>query len=173
VLGRRSGHRSGQASACDPWPRQAAAGFYTRHACQVSDDDAGDLSRMRRQQRAAVLASAAASRRAGAARVVDYKPPRSRSLARDHATHRVGLRPGILEYFPTTKKGKRAVSLMFLARPWGSIQGWFSAARPAEPRIAAWRRAHRRGYRTTWWVRAQNEPTMPADLVALGVRTGW
>ena len=69
VLGRGSGHRSGQASACDPWPRQAAAGFYPRRARQVSDDDAGDLSRMRRQQRAAVLARAAASKSAGAARV--------------------------------------------------------------------------------------------------------
>src|SRR5439155_16536885 len=28
-------------------------------------------------------------------------------------------------------------------------------------------------YRATWWIRAQSEPTMRADLVALGVRLGW
>src|SRR5205085_9896061 len=28
-------------------------------------------------------------------------------------------------------------------------------------------------YRATWWLRAQTEPTMRADLVALGVRLGW
>jgi hypothetical protein len=28
-------------------------------------------------------------------------------------------------------------------------------------------------YRATWWIRAQNEPTLRADLVGLGVRLGW
>jgi hypothetical protein len=28
-------------------------------------------------------------------------------------------------------------------------------------------------YRATWWIRAQSEPTMRADLTALGVRLGW
>jgi tetratricopeptide (TPR) repeat protein len=33
--------------------------------------------------------------------------------------------------------------------------------------------AHRRQYRATWWIRAQTETTMRADLVALGIRLGW
>src|SRR5262249_36499433 len=32
---------------------------------------------------------------------------------------------------------------------------------------------HRGDYRATWWIRAQTEPGMRADLVALGVRLGW
>ena len=32
---------------------------------------------------------------------------------------------------------------------------------------------HRSNYRATWWIRAQTEGTMRADLVALGVRLGW
>jgi tetratricopeptide (TPR) repeat protein len=32
---------------------------------------------------------------------------------------------------------------------------------------------HRGDYRATWWIRAQTEPTLRADLVALGVRLGW
>ena len=68
VAWRRARYRSGQAPAGDPWPRQAAAGLYPRRARPVSDDDARDLSRMRRQQRAAVFARAAASQPAGAAR---------------------------------------------------------------------------------------------------------
>ncbi|WP_052402549.1 tetratricopeptide repeat protein [Muricoccus aerilatus] len=35
---------------------------------------------------------------------------------------------------------------------------------------AEWRRSD---YRATWWVRAQTESTMRADIVALGVRLGW
>ena len=38
---------------------------------------------------------------------------------------------------------------------------------------AAYAERHRGDYRATWWVRAQTEPTMRADLVALGVRLGW
>ena len=38
---------------------------------------------------------------------------------------------------------------------------------------AAYCERHRGDYRATWWVRAQTEPTMRADLVALGVRLGW
>ena len=32
---------------------------------------------------------------------------------------------------------------------------------------------HRRDYRTSWWIRAQTESTMHADLIALGSRLGW
>jgi tetratricopeptide (TPR) repeat protein len=32
---------------------------------------------------------------------------------------------------------------------------------------------HRGEYRATWWIRAQTEPNMRADLVALGLRLGW
>ncbi len=32
---------------------------------------------------------------------------------------------------------------------------------------------HRGDYRATWWMRAQTEAGMRADLVALGVRLGW
>jgi tetratricopeptide (TPR) repeat protein len=38
---------------------------------------------------------------------------------------------------------------------------------------AAYCERHRGDYRATWWVRAHTEPTMRADLAALGVRLGW
>ena len=38
---------------------------------------------------------------------------------------------------------------------------------------AAYAERHRADYRATWWIRAQTELTMRADLVALGVRLGW
>jgi tetratricopeptide (TPR) repeat protein len=38
---------------------------------------------------------------------------------------------------------------------------------------AAYAERHRDDYRATWWIRAQTEPSMRADLVALGVRLGW
>jgi tetratricopeptide (TPR) repeat protein len=38
---------------------------------------------------------------------------------------------------------------------------------------AGYAERHRGDYRATWWIRAQSEPTMRADLVALGVRLGW
>jgi tetratricopeptide (TPR) repeat protein len=38
---------------------------------------------------------------------------------------------------------------------------------------AAFAERHRRGYRATWWIRAQTETTMRTDLIALGVRLGW
>jgi tetratricopeptide (TPR) repeat protein len=38
---------------------------------------------------------------------------------------------------------------------------------------AAYAERHRGDYRATWWIRAQNESTMRADLVGLGVRLKW
>jgi tetratricopeptide (TPR) repeat protein len=38
---------------------------------------------------------------------------------------------------------------------------------------AAYADRHRGDYRATWWIRAQTELGMRADLVALGVRLGW
>jgi tetratricopeptide (TPR) repeat protein len=38
---------------------------------------------------------------------------------------------------------------------------------------AAYAERHRAEYRATWWIRAQTEVTMRADLVALGVRLHW
>jgi tetratricopeptide (TPR) repeat protein len=38
---------------------------------------------------------------------------------------------------------------------------------------AAYAERHRNHYRATWWIRAQTESTMRADLVSLGVRLGW
>jgi hypothetical protein len=38
---------------------------------------------------------------------------------------------------------------------------------------AAYAERHRNDYRATWWIRAQTESTMRADLVSLGVRLGW
>ena len=38
---------------------------------------------------------------------------------------------------------------------------------------AAYAERHREDYRATWWIQAQTEPTMRADLVGLGVRLGW
>ena len=38
---------------------------------------------------------------------------------------------------------------------------------------AAYAERHRGDYRATWWIRAQTEDGMRADLVALGVRLGW
>jgi tetratricopeptide (TPR) repeat protein len=38
---------------------------------------------------------------------------------------------------------------------------------------AAYAEQHRGDYRATWWVRAETESTMRADLVGLGVQLGW
>jgi tetratricopeptide (TPR) repeat protein len=38
---------------------------------------------------------------------------------------------------------------------------------------AAYAELHRGDYRATWWVRAATEPSMRADLAALGARLGW
>ncbi len=38
---------------------------------------------------------------------------------------------------------------------------------------AAYAEQHRGDYRATWWIRAETESTMRADLVGLGVRLGW
>jgi hypothetical protein len=38
---------------------------------------------------------------------------------------------------------------------------------------AAYAQQHRGDYRATWWINAQTEPSMRADLVALAVRLGW
>jgi tetratricopeptide (TPR) repeat protein len=38
---------------------------------------------------------------------------------------------------------------------------------------AAFAEYHRPDYRATWWIRAQTESSLRADLVALGVRLGW
>jgi hypothetical protein len=38
---------------------------------------------------------------------------------------------------------------------------------------AAYAERQRSCYRATWWIRAETEPTMRADLVGLGVRFGW
>jgi tetratricopeptide (TPR) repeat protein len=38
---------------------------------------------------------------------------------------------------------------------------------------AAYAERHRANYRATWWIGAQTESTLRADLMALGVRLGW
>lgn len=38
---------------------------------------------------------------------------------------------------------------------------------------AAYAERHRGDYRATWWIRAETESTMRADLVGLGVQLGW
>jgi TIR domain len=38
---------------------------------------------------------------------------------------------------------------------------------------AAYAERHRADYRATWWMRAESEPAMRADLAGLGVRLGW
>jgi hypothetical protein len=38
---------------------------------------------------------------------------------------------------------------------------------------AAFAERHRGDYRATWWIRAETEPTLRADLVGLGIRLGW
>jgi hypothetical protein len=38
---------------------------------------------------------------------------------------------------------------------------------------AAYAARHSSDYRVTWWIRAQTEPTIRADLVALGLRLKW
>jgi hypothetical protein len=38
---------------------------------------------------------------------------------------------------------------------------------------AAYADHHRGDYRATWWIRAETEPGIRADLVALGIRLGW
>jgi tetratricopeptide (TPR) repeat protein len=38
---------------------------------------------------------------------------------------------------------------------------------------AAYAERHRGDYRATWWISAQSESTMRADLIGLGIRLGW
>src|SRR5205814_4950183 len=38
---------------------------------------------------------------------------------------------------------------------------------------AAYAERHHADYRATWWLRAESEAGMRADLVGLGVRLGW
>jgi hypothetical protein len=38
---------------------------------------------------------------------------------------------------------------------------------------AAYAERHRGGYRATWWIRAQAEPALRADLIGMGIRLGW
>jgi hypothetical protein len=38
---------------------------------------------------------------------------------------------------------------------------------------AAYAERHRADYRATWWIKAETETTMRADLVGLGVQLGW
>jgi tetratricopeptide (TPR) repeat protein len=38
---------------------------------------------------------------------------------------------------------------------------------------AAYAELHRGDYRATWWIRAETEPGILADVVALGIRLGW
>jgi MoxR-like ATPase len=38
---------------------------------------------------------------------------------------------------------------------------------------AAYADQHRGDYRATWWIRAETDSTMSADLAGLGVRLGW
>src|SRR5439155_3971695 len=38
---------------------------------------------------------------------------------------------------------------------------------------AVYAELHRGDYRATWWLRAESESGMRADLVGLGVRLGW
>lgn len=38
---------------------------------------------------------------------------------------------------------------------------------------AAYANLHRADYRATWWIRAESESTMRADIVGLGVQLGW
>ena len=38
---------------------------------------------------------------------------------------------------------------------------------------AAYAEQHRDDYRATWWIRAETQPTMRADLVGLGIQLGW
>jgi hypothetical protein len=38
---------------------------------------------------------------------------------------------------------------------------------------AAYAQRHSEDYRATWWIRAETEPTIRADLVGLGVQLGW
>ena len=46
------------------------------------------------------------------------------------------------------------------------------SAGPVAP-AAAYAERHRGDYRATWWIRAQTEPTLRADLVGLGIWLGW
>lgn len=39
--------------------------------------------------------------------------------------------------------------------------------------VAAFAERHRADYRAVWWIRAETESTMRADLVGLGARLGW
>jgi hypothetical protein len=49
----------------------------------------------------------------------------------------------------------------------------FAVAGSISSAAAAYAERHCGDYRATWWIRAQTEPTMRADLVGLGVRLSW
>ncbi|HWF96038.1 MAG TPA: tetratricopeptide repeat protein, partial [Xanthobacteraceae bacterium] len=57
---------------------------------------------------------------------------------------------------------------------WGAVATLHGMRGVGKTTLAAsYAQAHRGDYRATWWIRAQTEAGMRADLVALGVRLGW
>jgi tetratricopeptide (TPR) repeat protein len=60
------------------------------------------------------------------------------------------------------------------ASGWGCIATLHGMRGVGKTTLAAsYAEQHRGDYRATWWIRAQTEAGMRADLVALGVRLGW
>jgi tetratricopeptide (TPR) repeat protein len=59
-------------------------------------------------------------------------------------------------------------------RGWGAVATLHGMRGVGKTTLAAsYAELHRGDYRATWWIRAQTEAGMRADLVALGVRLGW
>jgi hypothetical protein len=57
---------------------------------------------------------------------------------------------------------------------WGAVATLHGMRGVGKTTLAAsYAEAYRGDYRATWWIRAQTEAGMRADLVALGVRLGW
>jgi tetratricopeptide (TPR) repeat protein len=61
-----------------------------------------------------------------------------------------------------SEKGRVAITALFGMRGVGKTT-----------LAAAYAEQHRADYRATWWIRAETDSTMRADLVGLGVRLGW
>ena len=79
-------------------------------------------------------------------------------------THFMGRDEALLDIEAALKRGRGRVAIT-------ALHGLRGVGKTTL--AAAYADRHRGDYRATWWIRAQTEPSMRADLVALGVRLGW
>jgi hypothetical protein len=92
------------------------------------------------------------------------KPPRATNIPIRVPTHFLGRDDALMAIDTALKRddGRAAITALHGLRGVGKTT-----------LAAAYAEKHRCDYRATWWIRAQTDSTMRADLVALGVRLGW